>query len=179
MPLPRMRRDTHKFVRTNNYGYITLPATDTGLMRTWALSDLTASSDFTGLFDYYRISKVVLRFTWAGSGVPVSLYITSDFDGGTAPTGTEMNQRRHITFVLGPTTPSANFSITPKLALSVGVAGATTAISGISSSWVDVASPSTVFYGASIFLLNYNTTVNSGGRIILQEDYYLQCAGLR
>lgn len=181
VPLPSQVRDVHKFVRSSVVGNLAPTAADKGWAWTFALSDMPNSTEFTSLFDQYRIRKAILRFTYTNQSTtsyPV-MYVTSDYDSAVAPaTSAELTQRRHVTWAFGPTRQQFEMSLEPRALMDVGTGGAS-GYSGLvpRSEWIDLAFSTLTHRGVVAWIANFNTT--SGGGLIYEEELHFECAGLR
>lgn len=184
MALPGQTRDVHRFVRSVQIGALTPAAADKGWAWTFALSDLPNYTEFTALFDQYRLSLVELVFTWSpGTTVATStfptLLIASDYDSAAVPaSSSEIAQRRHITWVFSPSKPIATFRLRPRVLLDVGSGGS----SGFSTlaparEWIDLAFSTLTQRGAVAWIANFNTGL--GGTLLLEERFHFEVAGLR
>lgn len=165
-------------VRSTAPTLLTKTASDPGQQVSFTLDALPGYTDFTSMYDYYKIVRVDLHVTAVFNGVVTSkLYVTTDFDGGAVLSLADMAQRRHVERVLSPDHPEFTFSLRPRVAASVGTT-AGTALSSLTNGWLDLASSTIVHYGVAYNILNYNTGI-TGVNIYTSETYHVRLAGLR
>lgn len=127
---------------------------------TFQLTDLQANSEFTAMFDNYKLVKVLYRWVitrntdWATTtgnrGFPVRILWCHDFNDSTPISSSEMMQRAGMRelYMQGDDMPASKwYTLNPAL-LSVGYE------SGVASSytpkwrqWIDTASSGTPHYG--------------------------------
>lgn len=147
-------------------------------MLTFTFADMPGYTDFTALYDYYRITRIDIRFFAVFNAVVTTkIFITSDYDGGSALSLSDMCQHRHVERILSPDHPEFVFSFRPRTAMSVN-ATAGSVLSSIGKGWLDIASPTITQYGVAYILLNYNTGI-SGVNVYTHEVFHFQCSGLR
>lgn len=149
-----------------------------------ALSDLPAVTDFSNLFDHYRINKVVYKFFLridpsAQSAATASfpkLYTAVDYDDNTPLTQAEMRQHPNCKIsVLNP-----NRAVTRILSPStLGL----TYLSAVSSTfspqwkkWVDMANTGVPHYGLK---WNIDDFTNTNYRLDVEACYYFSVKGVR
>lgn len=167
---------THRFVRSFTSD-VSLAASDYTASLTWTFDQLTGYTDFTSLFDYFQIDKVVLTYIWAAGTSPVSLYVTSDYDGGSALTLSQMLEHRFVQKTVSATVTTASFSVVPRI--SGGVYTSTGIVaSSIKPSWIDLATPTVVHYGAQVVSAGASTG-NTGLILRLLTQVYFRVAAQR
>lgn len=178
--LPGVNFTVRSFVRSVAPTFVAKPtSSDVSGYMTFALADVPSATDFSSLFDSYRLDRVDLTF-WAsftGTNGNIRLFVTSDFDGGSAPTMDEMAQQRHVEKDLTPFHPSHSFSLRPKVATAVNATSGS-ALSKVDSGWMDLATTTVTHYGVSYYLMNYssgNTAVN----LYVSKVYHFRCRGVR
>lgn len=176
--LPAMLQSSTRFTRCTEPALLSKGSTDPSGLVTFALGDLPSYTDFTSLYDMYRIVRVDFKFTGIFNAVVTSkLYVTSDYDGGAMTTLAEMSQRRHVERMISVDCPEFTFTVRPRVASSV-LATAGLSASGVTSTWVDLSTPTVVHYGLQYYVLNYNT--GAGGlNIYTSAAYTFDCSGLR
>lgn len=144
----------YKFSRSFDLGDMARPsATDQGFAFPFALNQLPNASDFTNLFDRYRINKIDLTFTWtlgdvrATGGVlhPI-IYVYMDDDDSAIPIAkTEVFERQAMQrFSFNETRSTLTTSIVPRWIQSRGGVSTNLAPRG---SWIDMATPAVQHYG--------------------------------
>lgn len=180
-PLPKLLSDSLRTVRATNE-LITMTASDYAAMLTWKLSDLGSYTEFATLFDYYSLTRIVLVFSFVGTGSagPANIMIASDYDGGSAPSLSTILQHRVVSKKLSPTFPSASFSLVPRVSMEVYDSSGGAAASGIGkpNQILDLASPGISHYGAAVYARNANTS-NSGFGFTIDTYYHLRFSGVR
>lgn len=144
----------HRFVRSQFYSGAISGSTvvDTFGAYYFRLADLPNSSDFTNLFDQYRIDKVTIRFmpransSEAGTNQGmVKLFITLDRDDITTPTSiSEMLQ--NDTCKVSPSTRIVSRTLKPKFAQEVFQSAVSTGY-GARSGWLDCSNNLVQHYG--------------------------------
>lgn len=176
--LPRIALGTSSFTRTTAPVLLTKTASDPTANLTFAFADMPGYTDFTTLYDYYRITRIDFRiFAVFNAVVTTKLFVTSDYDGGPVPSLAEMCQHRHVERILSPDHPEFVFTFRPRTSTAVN-ASTGSVLSGIGKGWLDLASPTVVQYGAAYAMLNYNTGIG-GVNIYTHAVYHFQCSGLR
>jgi len=152
----------HNFTRRVDLGTIVASTTvDISGAFAFKLSDLNNYTEYTSLFDQYRILQINIDFEWilgANSGNS-PLYIALDYDDNTVPTSalTLYEYDTVSTHVPGAT---ATRNINPHIAVAL-YGGAFTAFGNSTGRhWVDAASPGVFYYGVkySIPAATNNTT---------------------
>lgn len=178
VPLPTMRTSSTSFVRSTAPVLLTKSASDPSSLVSFAFADLPGYTDFTSLFDYYRLRRVDMKFTGIFNALVTSkLYVTSDFDGGAVLSLAQMAEHRHVERIISQDHPEFTFSVVPRLAASLLTSTGTVA-SGVTNSWVDLATPTVVHYGIQYVVLNYNT--GAGGlNLYTSFVYHFDVSGVR
>jgi len=180
----------HSFVRTYDYGTLTVGAADQGYGFDFTLQSLPAFADFTGLYDAYCIDRV--EVTWelstVGTGATQSSSIMPivlawpDYDNVTPPSLSATQQIAQLERLqLSEARPSFRRAIIPRLTL--GTAGAVANI-GVTSSphqWVDMAYPNVNHYGVKFFIKNLNTltVASTGATVAVSFRYHFRCRNPR
>jgi len=185
----------HHHVRTWEYGTLGRAAADQGYSMSFALSDLANSSEFTNLYDHYKIAmvEVILELVNYGSATvaPSSLaqptiLMTPDYDNTTVPATLSVLQQygqadRHC---FSTAKPSFSRRLVPKYAVattSTAAAGVTGTVIPTKSDFLDCTYPSVAHYGIKFWLINYNTlsVTNTGTVIEMSFRYHLQMRNTR
>lgn len=152
----------YTFVRlATNDGGITVPRSTTSLSEGWVfkLSDVQNSSEFTNLFDSYRILKCTLHFRprieevnqLIGSAIPNAfkiprIYIVRDYDDSAGMTIAQVKQRPDV--IVYPCTKEFSISTVPQISDALYNDGVTTAYSTpYAARWVDCGSNSANHFG--------------------------------
>lgn len=153
----------YQFTRLWNVGALPKVALDQGNVRLFSLSSLPNSSEFTALFDMYRIDSVELEYQLIteviGSAYP-RIAFTPDYNDSTPPT-TESQVLEYGTsemFLFSQYKPVFKRMLKPRAQLGT-YQGAFTAYSlAPQDAWVSCDYPSVLYYGAKDFISSYNST---------------------
>lgn len=176
--LPTLRASQSHFVRSTAPALLTKTATDPSVLLTFAFGDMPGYTDFTSLYDMYRLTRVDVKFTAIfNSALTSKLFVTSDYDGGAVLSLSQMAEHRHVERMLSLDHPEFVFSVRPRLATSL-LAGTGVVSSGVTTNWVDLATPTVVHYGVQYVVLNYNTGAG-GMNLYTSLVYHFDCTGVR
>lgn len=146
-----------------------------------SLSGVPNSTDFTNLFDQYRITYVVIKF-WlridpsaqsaAGASYP-KLYWCRDRNSTVLLSQSEMRERGDTkVVVMNPNRPVV-MKIKPNLLTQqLYTAVGTSSYTPVYNAWIDRASPSAFYYGT---LWNIDDLTNTNYRVDIESTYYIQC----
>lgn len=183
------RELTHKQVRST-YVPLSMSATDSGFAHYFTLQGLPNYTDFTNLYDRYTIDKVELVFILvnvpeaaavANAFYP-TLYFAFDPDDATVPaSSTELLDRANLQILqFSPSQRSITRVIQPRLATAVyrGVATAGYAVAP-PGTFVDMSSPDVQFFGAKMWVANYNSTSTPNARINVYHRVHFRVRGSR
>lgn len=179
---PRARRapTVYRFSRFTTPYSLPKSTADQGFGVSFNLADVVNSSEFTALFDEFRVVGVEVVAIVTGINTPGGtyplLYTYPDFDDATAPSTQSVALQVTPLTVWAPSAsnPVKRYRISPKLALTTGGSGAVA-----SSAWADVAYPSIPWYGWKGWVANYNTSVYPGTFIQLMFKLDLEFRGVR
>lgn len=123
----------------------------------WTLDQLPGYTEYTSLFDQYRIKKVDVLIQTKnpiGSGPfgysPVRIMGTPDFDDST-PASTESDIQQYQNLQVWRPNTDKKFTIIPRIA-KAAYSGAFTSYSNDPAGWLDVASPSVRHYGLKVLI---------------------------
>ncbi len=170
--------------RIQNVGNITQPAADGGGTYSFALSNLPSSSEFTALFQQYRIDRVDLIWTYtsqdltagAANRTPI-LYIAPLYTEAVVPAALtdvfQYNKCAVIAFDQGKRQHIR--SMRPKPQISTGNSGV---MIPTTTPWLSTTVPGVVHYGAVYWIQNYNSTSFSSNTITLSVRYVLSFKGI-
>lgn len=175
-PIINMRRS----LQSTTFASSTLA--DTHKAFSFALSDLPNASEFTSLFDMWRIVEVECLFlpsiTEMTPGAPnVGLQMSViDYDDATALSapGSYLQYQNVMVHRLGEPIRRV-FKPNPNLRLSDGTATGVTSGSAPRNTWVDVASSNTPYFGLKLFLGQNTVQVT----YVAVFTYILQFRGVR
>jgi hypothetical protein len=181
LPMKRSTRPkVHTFQVKVNKGYVTSDTGGDSGAFSFSLADTPVPTDYTSLFDQYRIQQVmveflpaVLPFTASTTALDLPFMITAiDHDDSTAAPVTTLQQYGNAQVIANQTYHQR--TLTPRFSLSAysGVFGSFS-LAPIGS-WIDSASPSVLYYG-----LKWATSpLTSVGTDILYNvvcTYTIQC----
>lgn len=153
----------HQFSRLWNVGALSKTALDQGNVRLFSLSSIPNSSEFTALFDMYRIDRVELEYQLIseiiGSAYP-RIAFTPDYNDSTPPT-TESQILEYGSsemFLFSQYKPVFRRTLKPRAQLGT-YQGAFTAYSmAPPGTWISCDYPGVLYYGAKDFISSYNST---------------------
>lgn len=174
----------HNFVRTWSVGNLSAPAADGGWGYSFTLDQLPNYTEFTALYDLYRIRgvEVIWELTPTASAttktsniMPVILAYP-DFDDSTAPTSRseaeQVSQMERLQ--LSEARPAVKRFIAPHIVY--GVAGASANVGGNRvAGFLDCGSFSVLHYGVKFWIANFNSTTltETGATIALSFRFHL------
>lgn len=180
-----------QFKRTYRAASLTSTTSFSSLLISFSLSSLPDVSEFTTLFDNYRVDKLVVRiipqFTNATGGTsildayPGSLLTAIDFDGGTL-TLTEDQFYSYDTCQI--TSPFATKIITIKPRAELAVIDSTAAVVAAASSsrnqWFDFSNVNIQHHGVRVGVQPNTTLATGAGQIwFIYVDAFLTCRASR
>lgn len=149
---------------------------------TFALSDVEQSSDFTNLFDRYKINGVKATFLYqcseaqvTGSGILPILQYAVDYDDAQPPTFAGLRAKQSCkTLVLQANRPKSIF-FKPRKLLSISNAGTGTVTSSVSTraGWLNSDSPSIEHVGLKMSLANLYALDTTSTQLQIEFVYYL------
>lgn len=186
----------HKFSRyvegshTTNL-VIVAPATGAGFARTFALSDVNSHSEFTTLYDQYRLTGVMcyvqllnnpdstyyLQSGTAGnaSNFYPRIWWSEDRDDSTTPTLDELKQRQGAKS--GILQPNKMMKIWTKPSILIQTWGASAITTGYEPrfSWIDMANPSVQHFGMKFFVDFQGLTSVTNYLVRFDYKYFFEC----
>lgn len=134
----------------------------TSVTVTQALPNYT---EFTALFDRWRITNVRLRWAYSsnvanGSSVPGTLtgvalpqmQIATDYDDATPPVANELLQRQNTKYWVLDSNGPKNFSLKPKLIIAAENGGAFSSSTSLNDAYCDCNTPNTDYFGVKCWL---------------------------
>lgn len=172
---------------------------------TYALDQTAGYSEFTNLFDQYRLERVVVMLKLhvnpnafvatdqtasSSSATPVpgiasvsypSIYLVNDHDDSNSETLATMKQRAKLKrFILMPN-KIVKWSVRPSLLVQNYVSAVSTSYSPKFHTWVDCGYASTPHYGTKWCLDYDGATVPANGNITVNVEfkYYFSCKDVR
>jgi len=172
--------EVHSFKRFVDKGNFSASSSnDTFGVVTFALSDMVNYTEFTALFDQYRITNVRLILIGQPNDqetgpTPITtpvLLLARDFDDNTAWTSAgQAFQYEDLTFVqMGK---RISFSLKPRIAVAA-YSGTFTSYANMSSQWIDAASTNVAFFGVKWCIQQVSSGAVSGWRCYCEYD--LEC----
>lgn len=176
VPRMRVKRDkVHTFVRTSNRVTITASTTvDQSGTYTVSLSDFPSSSDFTNLFDEYRMVQFTFEFFPSSPTMSAPpIYTAVDPDDAAAPTSAD-SLRQFDTCLIVPSGRFFERTFTPNVSTALYGGGAFTSYGTISpyKTWIDNASPSVLHYGLKYY---WPFSATATGSYVVQLSAVIQC----
>ncbi len=171
----------YRCVRTVNVGTIVAGAIDAGNGRRFRLSDLPSSSDFTNLFDQYRIKHIEAVYVFsthilASQARYPRLTFAVDYSDASNPASESdvLQYQNSETYQFGQVKHTFKRVFQPRAALAA-FEGAFTGYGMASvNQWFDTNDSSIEYYGTKDWLTNYNTGLNTGAQVTLYYRYHLE-----
>lgn len=152
-----------------------------GFAHQFRLSQMATYSEFTALFDKYKICKIVYNVTFMSNQAPVNgnsilptLHICNDDDDATVPTSLlELQQRQRVKRrVMGTGSCNIKYSFRPKIASAVYNTALSTSYA-VKSGYLNTDNYDTPHYGIKGYINNLYMTTNNSIAITIQPIYYL------
>lgn len=169
----------YKFVRTTQLYDVAKGAVDAGVSYSFTLANAPGYSEFTTLFDQYRISMVEVTFvlvaTTALTNDP-TLWMAADYDAIAAPASlTALQQRDVVPITLGPSRLQSSFKIKPRISTTAVDSGGAIVASPLLpvGTWIDCADASVAHNGIIGWFSNYNTT-SAASLVQVSVRYHLE-----
>lgn len=176
-----------KFERMVDFGYlVTNNTVGTTNGNYFQLADLPAYSEFTTLFDQYKIDKVEVWFKSQQRGITLQalanhgcIYFAVDYDDVTTPSSAAALQQYENCVVIEPE-EDMYIEFKPHIAVSAFTSsGFGTGYSNLKDQWIDIASPNVEHYGMK-YLTNAD---NLGGSYHnywhILAKYHISCRNTR
>jgi hypothetical protein len=160
-------------------GNITKTGSDSGAAYTFRLTDVPQYTNFTALFDMYRIDAVEVEFLISQMGANMlypTLYWTPDYDDATAPANANTILEFQTAEVYQFTEAKTAFRrlVQPRVANTVynGIVA-----SGYSTlpvnTFINSDTPGVAYYGMKYWLVGYNSTTANQSNIQIVLRYHL------
>lgn len=170
---------TYTFLRQNYVGPLGQAAADQGFGVAFHLSDLPNYTEFTALFDAYRIIEVEMfwELTKNGGSNWPTLVVWPDYDDASAPSTLADAEQVQAASRLHFSNAVTSFrrKVIPRVSGVVeGTGAAALSASNIVSPWLDCAYPQIEHFGVKFWVADYNSTsysstvINFGFRLHLQ-----------
>jgi hypothetical protein len=145
---PIRRNGVHTFVRSYNTTITVTSTTDSTFAYAFALSSFPDYTEFTALFDSYRIQQTRVSFTniaFAGGSVLANMHTVIDYDDNNVIGVSAMQE--YETYQVDTVESSFSRTLNPRAA-NAAYSGAFTSFSQMpTKTWCDVASPNILYYG--------------------------------
>jgi len=178
----------YKFSRSFSLGDLPKSASDQGYAFPFSLNQVPAATEFTALFDKYRITGVDLTFSYyfittqspaspgGASQIWPILNLYMDDDDAIIPTTKgEVEQRMSVQRVaFAPTRQTISVSLKPRFVQSRAGTSANLAPSG---TWVDMSTPGVQHYGVKLWADFYNNGAPSS--IAVSGVLHFECNNVR
>lgn len=173
-------------VRTVNLGVITATSIDSGVGRRFRLGDLPVVSDYTNLFDQYRILKVEVIYVLsthilASQARYPRLTFAVDYSDASNP-GSEndiLSYQNCETFQFGQVKHTFKRVFRPRAAMAAFEGAFTGYGMAPADTWFDCNDSNIEHYGTKEWINNYNTTAATGAVINVYHRYHLQFKNAR
>jgi hypothetical protein len=175
----------YKFSRSFDLGTLPRAAADQGYAYPFSLNQVPASTEFTTLFDKYRITSIDLTYTYWRTGHPSgstdeiwpAMYLYMDDDDAAIPTTkSEVLERMSVQRVsFSPTRQTISVKITPRWVQSR--AGTSTNLAPVNS-WIDMSTPGVQHYGVKAWVDFYNNS-SGGVQIGANGVMHFECNNVR
>ena len=181
-PLKPSYTAPYKFSRSFDLGTLPLSAADSGYAFPFALNQIPNSSEFTNLFDKYRITSIELTFSLArevgtsGELIWPAMFLFMDDDDAIIPTTkSSVLERMSVQRVsFAPTRQTISVKIRPRWVQSR--AGTSTNLAP-ANSWLDMSTPGVQHYGVKAWVDLYNTSRNTS--ISVSGVMHFDCNNVR
>jgi len=151
---------------------------------TFSLDQLPSYTDFTALFDTYKINRVVIQFeprnmtmvtTSNGTDVPL-LHVITDTDDSTIPASVQ-EMEQYSTYRHVPATHPLTVSISPNVLVMAYKTAVTTAYSP-AKRWIDANDVTTPHYGLKLILEQTAGPIYQFHYSVI-VTYYITCKNVR
>lgn len=176
----------HSYTRMYKLGDIVAGPADGGSGRSFTLSSLPNSSEFTSLYNQYRITQIDLIYEFSTHILPSSkayprLTFCVDYNDASNPSAeSELLQYETAeVFQFGQVKHTFKRSFKPRVALAAyqgTFSGYTTAPE---SMWLNCDNTSIQYYGIKEWVSNYNTVLASGATLTVYARYYMDFKAVR
>lgn len=175
----------HKFVRTWDYGRLTAAIADQGFGFAWSLDILPGYTDFTALYDMYRIDGVECIWELTGatctnktSNVMPTILAWPDYDDAVAPTAiTVADQVSQVERLnLSEARPSVRRLIIPRVPVNAGIS-----MPFPGKTWIDMANPNITHNSVKFWVKNFNITTElaTGTSLYVSFRFHFTCRNPR
>lgn len=187
VPRKRITSYTHRFVRNFDSGTISGNALYAPYLSgaSFSLSQVPNASEFTSLFDMYKLTYVILKFyltidpsaQTATTATFPRIWLAADYDDATAPSTLD-DLRQHARVrdtVLTPNRPVI-FKVRPAIASTIYQTGVSSTYGPRWNAWIDCQNSSTPWYGLKWGLDDFT---NTNYRLKIEGKMYFACKDVR
>lgn len=174
----------HHHVRRWEYGNLGRLAADQGYGFSFALSDLPNSSDYTNLYELYRLDFVEMTVEIAalttstlsvGSPALPTLIIYPDYTDATAPASISVANEvaQSERFTLSASRPSFSRRVQPTASVAIAINSGGTLGGGykLPAKHFDCVNPSIPHFGIKMFVANYNIAAAEDSGCVLNVSF--------
>lgn len=189
--LYRKSSNVHHFRRS---AAVTVVSTSPGFPEfngaaTFRLTDVFGTTEFTSLFEYFRLNCVVLKFypdwylgtaTTGGTSLTTSmpqLHVVWDYNDGNPQNILSMNEFQ--TYKTYRFNRMYSFKIYPKVSTEIYQSAALTGYGLGKKQWIHTTSPSIPHYGFKFGIDNYNQSANQVVSFKIRAFYYFSVKGVK
>jgi len=176
MFMPPPGRKSYHFERRIAPSALAPAVADSGRSFNYTLSSFPGASEFTVLFDLYRMTSIEITITAniisTNQFFPI-LYFLADYDTYTTPSSIDVvMQRPHKRVALTAIAPSFTFKLKPRvLGVVQASSGTTSAALAPVSQWYDC-NDSTIVYGGLLgWIENYNTVTGTSLYVTVRGQF--------
>lgn len=164
--------------------------TATGAAYSWTLSAIPSVSEFTSLYDQYRIRKIVMTFyprynshgsnDYTATFTQIPSWVSAiDLDDSTTPTSAN-ELLQYPGAKLHPWNRPFKRVIYPRSAMAMYSGAFTSYGSAPGKQWLDCASDGILYYGLKMYTTTYSSANNGDSPAWdVKIDYYVQFRGMR
>lgn len=165
-----------------------------GLFRTFSLNDIRQVSNYSGIFEYYRIDKIVVTFRYKTAGVAAALnpngtslasltneinpllIFKVDHNDVTADTISELkDSMRTRKKVLTNDKPEFSITLKPALQEEIYKSAVTTAYAPKWGQWLPMADVTAPHFGLKVYAIGSNYANADMGKILVTYKTYFTC----
>jgi len=179
VPRPlHLGEDVHSFVRLVDYGVLGKAVADQGYGIGFSLQDVSSYTEFTSLFNAFRINRVDVTFLYqqtinTSTFCFPTLFVSYDANDIAVPASEAVLLERANTKVMAFSTNRMmiNFSLRPNML--AATSGLAIAAELPKTTWCDSADPSNTFYGLKVWAQNYNTGISGNMQIRVLFKYHM------
>lgn len=173
----------YKFSRTFDIGTLPQGATDLGHAFPFGLTLLPNYSEFTTLFDRYRIRQVDIRIrcdkletSGSYTAYPTVWAYMDDDDASIPVSKSTVLERQSVRpFTFTESKKVYSISIQPRWLID----GTSKASLAPRNMWIDMSTPAVSHYGLKLWMENYNTSYNQFTGITMDATIHFECQCVR